>query len=76
MAANYWVSSQRLHWQMSREKLAETRAALDAQDQKTVQAYPLPSYRRMSIYFNQRTTDPCPHTYARCGLLIRVRRDR
>ncbi|KAI5847437.1 RNA polymerase II holoenzyme cyclin-like subunit [Tricharina praecox] len=53
MAANYWVSSQRLHWQMSREKLAETRASLDTRDEKTVLAYPLPSYRHLSIYFNQ-----------------------
>ena len=54
MAANYWASSQRLHWQMSREKLAETRAELDARDRKTVQAYPLPNYRQLSIFFNIR----------------------
>ncbi|KAI5795557.1 C-type cyclin [Geopyxis carbonaria] len=52
MAANYWVSSQRLHWQMSRTKLAEIRRSLDAQDEKAVQAYPLPSYRNLGIYFN------------------------
>ncbi|KAF8544096.1 RNA polymerase II holoenzyme cyclin-like subunit [Trichophaea hybrida] len=52
MAANYWASSQRLHWQMSREKLAEIRYNLDTQDEKSVQAYPLPSYRQLSIFFN------------------------
>ena len=54
MAANYWASSQRLHWQMSREKLAETRSNLDVQDEKIVQAYPLPNYRVLSIYFHSR----------------------
>ncbi|TGZ83386.1 cyclin [Ascodesmis nigricans] len=53
MAANYWASSQRLHWQMSRAKLAETRRALDAMDEKVFQDFPLPHYRLLSIYFNQ-----------------------
>ncbi|CAZ85744.1 unnamed protein product [Tuber melanosporum] len=52
MAANYWASSQRLHWQMSRQRLAEIRSALEAQDPKTVQQYPLPELRHLSIYFN------------------------
>jgi hypothetical protein len=52
MAANYWASSQRLHWQLSREKLAEIRHNLDAQDEETVRAYPLPSQRHLSIFFN------------------------
>lgn len=54
MAANYWASSQRLHWQMSRERLAEIRATLDAQDEKAVQQLPLPELRHLSIYFNSR----------------------
>jgi len=62
MAANYWVSSQRLHWQMSREKLAETRAALDMLDEKAVLAYPLPNYRLLSIYFHKRTIDSRAHS--------------
>ncbi|KAL7271076.1 RNA polymerase II holoenzyme cyclin-like subunit [Rhizina undulata] len=52
MAANYWASSQRLHWQMSRQKLADIRQALDASDEKAVQSYPLPELRHLSIYFN------------------------
>lgn len=56
MAANYWCSSQRLHWQFSRTKLAETRRALEAQDQRITAAYPLPNYRMLSIFFNQRTS--------------------
>lgn len=55
MAANYWASSQRLHWQMSRERLAEIRAALDGQDEKAIQQLPLPELRHLSIYFNSRT---------------------
>lgn len=55
MAANYWASSQRLHWQMSRERLAEIRATLDGQDEKAVQQLPLPELRHLSIYFNSRT---------------------
>lgn len=56
MAANFWASSQRLHWQMSRAKLAETRRALDAQDEKAFLDFPLPNYRYLSIYFNQRAS--------------------
>lgn len=37
---------------MSKEKLAEIRRNLDAQDEKIVQLYPLPDYRCLSIYFN------------------------
>ncbi|KAA8895076.1 cyclin-like protein [Sphaerosporella brunnea] len=71
MAANYWSSSQRLHWQMSREKLAEIRHNLDAQDEKAVQAYPLPSYRQLSIFFNSRTA--CPSQLIRLGRRMQVR---
>ena len=70
MAANYWCSSQRLHWQMSRDKLAETRRALEAQDERTVTTYPLASYRLLSIFFNQRIPLPLPlsHPARHCNL--------
>jgi len=53
MAANYWESSQRKHWQFSKEKLAVLRKKLEDEDQNLVQAYPLPQLRHLSIYFNQ-----------------------
>ncbi|KAI5806725.1 C-type cyclin [Peziza echinospora] len=52
MAANYWASSQRLHWQFTREKLAEVRNQLDLVDKEAVKQYPLPERRCLSIYFN------------------------
>ena len=54
MAANYWASSQRLHWQFTREKLAEVRNQLDLVDKEAVKQYPLPERRCLSIYFNIR----------------------
>lgn len=54
MAANYWASSQRLHWQFTREKLAEVRNQLDAVDKEAVKLFPLPERRHLSIYFNIR----------------------
>ncbi|CCX06950.1 RNA polymerase II holoenzyme cyclin-like subunit [Pyronema domesticum] len=52
MAANYWTSSQRKHWTMTREKLAETRQNLDMADEKALATFPLPSYRHLSIFFH------------------------
>ena len=54
MAANYWASTQRRHWQFSREALAEIRQKLDNEDTSLVQQYPLPDRRLLSIFFNQR----------------------
>jgi cyclin C len=54
MAANYWESTQRRHWQFTKSQLAELRQKLEDEDPNLVQAYPLPQLRHMSIYFNQR----------------------
>lgn len=54
MAANYWASTQRKNWLFSREKLAETRRALDLNDRAAVTQFPLPDLRILSIYINQR----------------------
>jgi len=56
MAANYWESSQRRHWQFTKMELAELREQLEDEDQKLVQAYPLPQLRHLSIYFNQQVS--------------------
>ncbi|KAI9862141.1 MAG: RNA polymerase II holoenzyme cyclin-like subunit [Trichoglossum hirsutum] len=53
MAANYWASTQRLYWQFSKQKLAETRRRVEDEDRALVQQYPLPERRFLSIYFNQ-----------------------
>ena len=55
MAANYWASTQRRHWQFSRETLSEIRQQLEDEERALVQQYPLPDRRLLSIFFNQRT---------------------
>jgi hypothetical protein len=52
MAANFWESTQRRHWQFTREQLEDLRKKLE--DEELVQMYPLPALRHLSIYFNQR----------------------
>ncbi|KAI9821826.1 MAG: RNA polymerase II holoenzyme cyclin-like subunit [Pycnora praestabilis] len=53
MAANYWASSQRLHWQFSAQQLSDIRKSLEDEDPSLVQQYALPERRLLSIYFNQ-----------------------
>ncbi|KAI1159576.1 cyclin domain-containing protein [Nemania serpens] len=53
MAANYWESTQRRHWQFSKEELAQLREKLEESEQSLVQMFPLPQLRHLSIYFNQ-----------------------
>ena len=55
MAANYWASTQRRHWQFSRDTLAEIRQKLEDDDRALVQQYPLPDRRLLSQFFSQRT---------------------
>ena len=60
MAANYWVSTQRLRWLYTKESLADTRQKLEESDKIFSQHYPLPDLRLLSIYFSQRTPFPPP----------------
>ncbi|PVH86540.1 cyclin-C [Cadophora sp. DSE1049] len=53
MAANYWESTQRRHWQFTRQQLEDMRKKLEEEDQNLVKMYPLPEIRHQSIYFNQ-----------------------
>ncbi|KAI1189309.1 cyclin domain-containing protein [Nemania serpens] len=53
MAANYWESTQRRHWQFSKDELAQLREKLEESEQSLVQMFPLPQLRHLSIYFNQ-----------------------
>ncbi|RDL37344.1 putative RNA polymerase II holoenzyme cyclin-like subunit [Venustampulla echinocandica] len=53
MAANFWESTQRRHWQFSRPRLDELRKKLEEEESNLVQMYPLPQLRHLSIYFNQ-----------------------
>ncbi|KAH8601306.1 RNA polymerase II holoenzyme cyclin-like subunit [Bisporella sp. PMI_857] len=53
MAANYWESTQRRHWQFTREQLADLRKKLEEEELNLVQMFPLPQIRHLSIYFNQ-----------------------
>lgn len=54
MAANYWESTQRKHWQFTKHDLAALRQRLDDEDPGLVQMFPLPQLRHLNIYFNQR----------------------
>lgn len=51
MAANYWTSTQRRHWQFSRETMAAMRSRLDASDPSGVKQYPLPDLNLIFNYF-------------------------
>ncbi|KAL8871659.1 MAG: hypothetical protein Q9174_002556 [Haloplaca sp. 1 TL-2023] len=53
MAANYWASSQRLHWQFSRAELQELRLKTENENSDTSQQFPLPKRCLLSIFFNQ-----------------------
>ncbi|KAB5585274.1 cyclin-C [Coniochaeta sp. 2T2.1] len=53
MAANYWESTQRKHWQFTKVQLATMRQKLEDEDPNLVHAYPLPQLRHLNIYFNQ-----------------------
>lgn len=59
MAANYWESTQRKHWQFTKPELAQLRQKLEDEDKNLVQTYPLPQLRYLSIFFNQREYYPC-----------------
>lgn len=54
MAANYWESTQRKHWQFTRQQLEDMRGKLEDEERNLVQMYPLPEIRYLSIYLNQR----------------------
>ncbi|KAJ4306824.1 RNA polymerase II holoenzyme cyclin-like subunit [Collariella sp. IMI 366227] len=53
MAANYWESTQRKHWQFTKDELTTIRQRLDDEDPTLVQMFPLPQLRHLNIYFNQ-----------------------
>lgn len=57
MAANFWVSTQHKNWLFTREQLAAKRQAVLDEEPALVQAYPLPDWRHLNIYFNQRKRD-------------------
>ncbi|KAI9790977.1 MAG: hypothetical protein M1816_004544 [Peltula sp. TS41687] len=64
MAANYWVSSQRRHWQFSRDELRDIRSRLEdsvstsasASAASLITQYPLPERRLLSVFFREQIT--------------------
>lgn len=58
MAANYWASTQRRHWQFSKSELDDLRNELASEEKALIAAYPLPDLRHLSIYINQREPRP------------------
>ena len=59
MAANYWDSSQRKHWQFTKEQLSSMRQRLEDEDPGLVQSFGLPQWRHLNIFFNQRESLCC-----------------
>ncbi|KAH8904031.1 cyclin-C [Coniochaeta sp. PMI_546] len=53
MAANYWESTQRKHWQFTKDQLATMRQKLEDEDPQLVHMFPLQQLRHLNIYFNQ-----------------------
>lgn len=72
MAANYWASTQRRHWQFTKDQLSDVRERLEDSDRGLVQQYPLPDRRLLSIYFNQRmsTVSFLTGQTSSCALLL------
>lgn len=54
MAASFWESTQRRFWLFSKDELEQIREKLKDEDSALVQMFPLPEWRQLSIYFNQR----------------------
>ncbi|EPS40206.1 hypothetical protein H072_5975 [Dactylellina haptotyla CBS 200.50] len=54
MAANFWTSTQKAHWQLTREKIADMRKGLDEEDTNKGLglAYPLPDHKQLQLYFH------------------------
>ncbi|MCJ1396134.1 RNA polymerase II holoenzyme cyclin-like subunit [Xylographa bjoerkii] len=53
MAANYWASTQRLHWQFTREELSEIRESLEENDRHLIQQFSIPDRRHLHHWFTQ-----------------------
>ncbi|KAL8673027.1 MAG: hypothetical protein Q9168_002550 [Polycauliona sp. 1 TL-2023] len=53
MAANYWASTQRLHWQFSKAELQDTLQQLENEEPSLTQQYPMLDRRLLSIFYNQ-----------------------
>jgi cyclin-C len=54
MAANFWESTQRRHWQFTKDQLASMRKQLEDDNADLIQMFPLQQRRHLYIYFNQR----------------------
>lgn len=75
MSANYWESTQRRHWQFTKEQLASMRQKLEEDNAELVRMFPLPQQRHLNIYFNQRELTPLPpQTLANVSLLVELNR--
>ena len=68
MAANYWASTQYLHWQYSRETLAQMRQKLKDEEKHLNQLFPLPDMRYLSCFFSKRETRLLDHHACGSGI--------
>ncbi len=60
MAADYWSSTQRLHWTLSRRELAEKRRKLEDEERSLIQQFPLPERRLFHLHLYQRASSSVP----------------
>lgn len=58
MASNYWASTQYRHWQCPPAVLLAVRQELEDREKQLIQQYPLPEWRHLSLFFNQRKQWP------------------
>ena len=57
MAANYWASTQRRHWQYTQESLAHIREGIEDEEKELIQQFPLPDRRLLCQFLVHRL---CP----------------
>ena len=54
MAANYWASTQRRHWQYTQESLAQIRDSLEDEEKELIQQFFLPDRRLLCQFLVHR----------------------
>lgn len=65
MSANYWESTQRRHWQFTKEQLVSMRQKLEDENAELVRLFPLPQIRHLYIFFHQRMLTWFSNGYSR-----------
>lgn len=62
MAADYWQSTQHLHWETPKASLDDLTTPENEEDKALIALYPLPESRFLNIYLQQRTLTPVTYS--------------